>query len=169
MVFLAAKGAMQIPATCVAGMGEKASPTVNAVSDTLLKPGRGLQDRVQRDLILPNQRTGALILVPIRAKRENFPECYHKKARVSVRMLGVSFTASSYLIAARAARGRARFFYPRKEFPSRPSRTIDATPIAYATGASCQAVRTSRPRNPQTGYLKERTTPSSFQVVAQFS
>ena len=48
--------------------------------------------------------------MPIRAKREKLLDGYGKKARLSVTMLSVVFTSSSYLLDANASRGRARFF-----------------------------------------------------------
>jgi hypothetical protein len=44
----------------------------------------GLQDRVQRDLILPDERLGAIVLLPIWPKREKLLDGYDKKARFSV-------------------------------------------------------------------------------------
>ena len=66
MVLPAAKGAPQIPATRVAGMREEPNPAMNTVRDTPLKMGMGRDYRVQRDLILPDQRLGAIVLVPVR-------------------------------------------------------------------------------------------------------
>jgi hypothetical protein len=68
MVLPAAKRTTQVPATCVAGMREKANPTVDAADDATLKLGMRLHDRVQRGLILPNKRLGAIVLMPIRLK-----------------------------------------------------------------------------------------------------
>ena len=68
MVFPTAKRTAQIPTTCVSGMSEKPNPAVIAVSDATLQLRMGLQDRVQRDLILPDKRPGAIVLVPIRPK-----------------------------------------------------------------------------------------------------
>ena len=68
MVRAAAEGTAQIVTTDVAGVGEKPNPAVNAVSDTAVQLGSGLQDRVQRGLVLLNDRPGAIVLVPVRAK-----------------------------------------------------------------------------------------------------
>lgn len=113
IVLPAAEGTTQVPPTCVPGMREKADPAVNAVRDAPLKLGMGLQDRVQRGLILPDQRPGAVVLMPIRAKREKLLDGDGKKARLSVIMEIVLCTPSSYLIDADASRGRARFFCAR--------------------------------------------------------
>jgi hypothetical protein len=110
MVLPAAERTTQLPATCVAGVREKANPTLNAADDAPLKVGTGLQDRVQRGLILPDKRLGAIVLMPIRLKREKLLDGYGKKAKLSVIILIVLCTPSSYRIDAIASRGRARFF-----------------------------------------------------------
>lgn len=81
-----AKRTTQIPTAYVAGMSEKPNPAVNAVSDAKLELGMELQDRVQRDLILPDKRPGVIEFMPIRPKREKLLGCYDKKARLSVTM-----------------------------------------------------------------------------------
>ena len=100
----------QIPPTGVLRIREKANPTLRTVSDAALKFGMGLQDRVQRRLILPDKRPGAVVLVPILAKREKLLDGYGKKARLSVIISIVLHTPSSYLLDANASRGRARIF-----------------------------------------------------------
>jgi len=110
MVLTAAERTTQIPPASVAGMSEKANSAVRAVGNAAAKFSMGLQNRVQRRLILPNKRFGAVVLVPIRAKREKLLDGYCKKARFSVMMLIGLFTPSSYLFDANASRGRARFF-----------------------------------------------------------
>lgn len=121
MVLPAAERATQIQTTCVPRMSEKPNPAVNTESQTAVQLGIGLQDRVQRGLILADKRVGAIVLVPIIAKRENFLDCYDKKARLSVIMRIVSFTPSSYFIDAKASRGRARFFCEIENNQKRPS------------------------------------------------
>ena len=91
-------------------MREKANPAVRAVNDAPLKFGVGLHDRVQRRLILPDKRLGAIILMPIRAKREKLLDGDDKKARLSAIIPIELDTPSSYLIDANASRSRARFF-----------------------------------------------------------
>lgn len=110
MVPPTAEWTTQIPPTSVAGMREEPNPTVRAVCDAPLKLGMGVQDRVQRGLILLDKRSGAIVLVPIRAKREKPLDGYGKKARLSVTMWIVLCTPSSYPLDANASRGRARFF-----------------------------------------------------------
>jgi hypothetical protein len=79
MVFPAPKRAPQILAACTAWVGQKPNPTVSAIGNAPLKVRGGLQSRVQSELILPDKRFGAIVLVPILAKRENFLDCDQKK------------------------------------------------------------------------------------------
>ena len=125
MALPAAERATQIPPAGVAGMCEKANSAVYAVSNTVAKLGMGLQNRIQRRLILPNKRFGAVVLVPIRAKREKLLDGYGKKARFSVMMLIVLCTPSSYLLDANASRGRARFFMRAEQQFASNARTND--------------------------------------------
>ena len=85
----------------------------------------GLQDRVQRGLILPDKRPGAIVLMPIRAKREKLLDGYGKKARLSAIISIVLYTPSSYLFDANASRGRARFFVRHGRGSARTVRTND--------------------------------------------
>jgi hypothetical protein len=110
MVLPAAERTTHVSPTCVAGMREEANPAVRTVNDAALKGGMGLQDRVQRGLILPDKRAGAVVLMPIRANREKLLDGYGKKARLSAILSIVLYTPSSYLLDANASRGRARFF-----------------------------------------------------------
>jgi hypothetical protein len=109
MVLPTAERTTQGPPTCVPGMSEKPNPAVSAASHANLKLGMGLQNRVQRGLILPDKRPGAIVLMPIRAKREKLLDGDDKKARLSVIMWSVLCTPSSYLLDANTSRGRARF------------------------------------------------------------
>ena len=107
----AAELAAQIPAPRVAGMREEAYPAVatphRAVPQIRAIPQRG----IQRDLILTNERLGAIVLVPILAKSKNFRDGYGKSTRFSVTMLIVVGTSSSYPLDAHASRPRTRIFY----------------------------------------------------------
>jgi hypothetical protein len=111
MVLAATERTTQVEATCAARMRQKANPAVRAADDATPQLGMGLQDRVQSGLILTDKRVGAIVLVPVIAKRENFPDRYDKKARLSLTMPSVLHTPSSYLPDAKASRGRARLFY----------------------------------------------------------
>ena len=68
MVLPTAERTTQVLPTYVPGMREKANPALHTMSNAAQKLGMGPQDRVQRDLILLNNRPGAIVLMPIRAK-----------------------------------------------------------------------------------------------------
>jgi len=138
MVLPAAKRTTQILPARVAGMREKPNPAVPAVRHAPLKLGTGLQDRVQRGLILPNNRPGAIVLVPIRTEREKLLDGYGKKARLSVMMAMDLGTPSSYLLDANASRGRARFFLRQGQGPAGTVGMNDPTPIAHPAGSPCR-------------------------------
>jgi hypothetical protein len=154
MVLPAAEGTTQIPATCVPGMREKPNPAVSAVCDTTPKLGMGLQDRVQRGLILPDKRTGAVLLVPIRAKREKSLDGYGKKARFSVMMRIDLCTPSSYPIDANASRGRARFFVRYGKEPPRSANTDTPPPIPHPGRSACRVNADSLRAASRNDYLK---------------
>ena len=100
----------QVPPSNVPGMGEKANLAMHALRYATLQIRMRLQDPIQLDLILPDKRPGAVGLVPISLKRENFLDGDDKKTRLSVITWIVSCTASAYLNEAQASRGRPRFF-----------------------------------------------------------
>ena len=109
------------------------------MSNTAEKLGVGLQNRVQRRLILPDKRLGAVILVPIRAKREKLLDGYSKKARLSVMIPIVVDTPSSYLLDANASRGRARFFVRAGQQLATTARTNDPLCIVRPDYSACRA------------------------------
>jgi hypothetical protein len=113
MVLPAAERTTQVLSAGVAGMREKANPAVRTVGDVTAKLAVGPQDRVQRGLILPDQRPGAIVPMPIRAKREKLLDGDDKKARLSVIISMLLDTPSSYHLDANASRGRARLFSAR--------------------------------------------------------
>ena len=127
----------QVPPTCVPGMGEKPNPAVQAGSGATLKLGMGLQNRVQRGLILQDKRLGAIVLMPIRTKREKLLDAYGKKTRLSVIIL-MLFTPSSYHLGAKATRGRARFFVRDGRGCAPPVRTNHPPHIAPPSHPACQ-------------------------------
>ncbi len=110
MVLSAAKRAAEISTTRIAWMREEANPAVAAADCAVLQIRNSPQGRIQRQLILTNKRTGAVVLVPILAKRENFRDGYGKIARFSVKMLIVLSISSSYSLDAKASRCGARNF-----------------------------------------------------------
>jgi hypothetical protein len=76
-------------------MREKANPAIHALRYATLQIRMRLQDRIQLDLILPDKRLGAIGLVPIPLKRENFLDGDNKKTRLSVITWIVFCTASA--------------------------------------------------------------------------
>ena len=88
------------------------------------------QSRVQSDLILTNKQVSAVVSVPILRKDKNLLEGYDEKARFSVMMWSVSFTPSSYLLDAKASRGRTRIFYGLALIIHRVTDTNDPIPIS---------------------------------------
>jgi hypothetical protein len=155
MVRPAPEGTTQVPPTRVAGMCEKANPAVRAVGDAAQNLRMGLQHRVQRGLILPDNRPGAIILMPIRAKREQLLDGDGKKARLSAILSIVIHTPSSYLFDANASRGRARFFARRGQSPAAAVRTDDPQPNVSATASVCQVGAEPLPVKSSMRYLEE--------------
>jgi hypothetical protein len=110
VVFAATKRTTQIASMCVPWMRQKANSTVTAADRTTCQTGLIAQDRIQRGLILTNNRKSTIVLMPVRAKGKEFPGGYDKNARFSVKMLIDFCTSSSYELDANASRSRARFF-----------------------------------------------------------
>ena len=111
MVLATTERAAEILSTCIPRMREEANPTAATANRTVFQTGMIAQDGIERQLILTNKRTGAIVLVPIFAKRKNFPDGYDKIARFSVKMLSGLSISSSYSLDAKASRCRARIFY----------------------------------------------------------
>ena len=110
MMLAATERTTQVRAADVPGMGEKANPAVNAGNDASLQFGMRLDGTVQRHQILLDQRPGAIVLMPIRPKREELADGDDKKAKFSATIPMTLCTPSSYLTEANASPGRARFF-----------------------------------------------------------
>lgn len=87
MVLTATKLAAQVPPMCIPRMREEPNPTPAAADRTVCQIRMSAQDGIQRQLILTNKRTSALVPMPIPAKRKEFAEGYDKNAKFSVRML----------------------------------------------------------------------------------
>ena len=94
----------QIKSVRVAGMRKEANPAVAAPHCAALQISTTPQGRIQRQLILTNKRTGAVVLMPILVKRENFCDGYRKIAKFSVKMLICFCISSSYSLDAKASR-----------------------------------------------------------------
>lgn len=103
----------QILAAGIPRIGQKANLAVRAMHHALRQSRiRMILDRrVERALILLNQRFSAAVLMPIFPKREEFADSDNKKAKLSDTIL-MLFTPSSYLTEANASGGRTRFICP---------------------------------------------------------
>jgi hypothetical protein len=110
MMLAASEGTPQIRSACVAWVGEKANAAMQTMSHAAQQLRVCVQHAVQADLIVPDERIGAVVLVPIGPEGKNFLDRYDKKARFSVIILSCLDTSSSYFIDAQASRGRPRFF-----------------------------------------------------------
>jgi hypothetical protein len=111
MVLAAAEGTAEIKPVRIAGMRKEANPAVAAPRCAALQSRMPPQEDIQRELILTNKRKSAVVLMPILAKRKDFRDGYQKIAKFSVKMLICFCISSSYLLDAKASRGRARIFY----------------------------------------------------------
>ena len=94
----AAKGTAKILPARIARMRQEPDPAVTAAYGAVLQIGTIAQNGIQRQLILTNKRVGAVILVPVLAKRKNFRDGYGKNARFSVRMWIVWTMSPSYYL-----------------------------------------------------------------------
>jgi len=121
------------------------------------------QHGIQRLLILANKRTGAVVLVPIVAKRKKFRDRDYKNAKFSVKISNVLGMSSSYTLDAKASRCAARIFYAHAPKNISHIRTI---------GTRCTPNTTARPTLfPDRSKLptwKTSTPPFFFQVEGQF-
>jgi hypothetical protein len=145
-----AKLATEIQPARVAGMREEANPAVAAAHCATLQVRTVSQDGIQRDLILTNERLGAIVLVPILAKGKNFRDGYSKTTRFSVKMLIVFGIPSSYPLNAQASRGRAGIFHASAETITPRIRTTDPRVSNSPTSSSFLA--------PQPRHLPTRPT-----------
>jgi len=137
MVLTAAERTMEVLSIRVPRVRQKANRAVAAPDRTACQTGIIAQDRIQRGLILTNKRKNAIVLMPIRAKRKEFPGGYDENPRFSVKMLICSDTPSSYELDANASRARARFFYGSAQKDSRPGRTADPSANALLNSLVC--------------------------------
>jgi hypothetical protein len=67
VVLAAAKRTVEIPPIRVPRVRQEANPTMAAVDRAACQPRMIAQDRIERQLILTNKQTGAIVLMPIRA------------------------------------------------------------------------------------------------------
>jgi hypothetical protein len=186
MVLTAAKRATHVPAMGAAGMNQKPNAAMHTVLHAPRQLGMRRHDRLQGSLVMTDNRLGAMVLVPIRPKREKFPRGEDKKARLSVTIRIGLCTSSSYLLGANAARGRARNFYAPGKKPAATIRTTPATPPDCPTSlrSLCRAPSPSHAKPPPCTLLENQTFlrrhyktrslersnhTSSFQVAGQFT
>jgi len=125
VVLPAAEGTTQVQTAGVPGMREKPDPAVTAVNLARLEFRMRLEDGVQRELIFADHRLGAIVLMPILAKREGLLDGDDKKAKRAVILSIVFDTPSSYLSEAHASRGRTRFFMRRRPRSANSAGTTD--------------------------------------------
>lgn len=96
----ASEGATQIMTSAVAWMREETNATVAASHRAVLQVRTISQQGIESELILLNERTSVIMLVPIFSKRENFGECYDEIAKFSVKTLMFVCISSSYILVA---------------------------------------------------------------------
>jgi hypothetical protein len=106
----ATEGTTQVGPSRVPGSGQELDTARSAEAHMRPQLRPLLENRLQRGPIVTDERDGAAIPMPIRAKRECFLDRDDKKARLSVTMAIVLCTPSSYRLDAKAPRGKTRFF-----------------------------------------------------------
>jgi hypothetical protein len=158
------KGTTQVPPAHVLRCGEKPYPAVGAGNEATLNFRMSRYGRVQRCEILPDNRFGAIVLVPIGPQGEKLPDGDGKKAKLSVIIWSVLYTPSSYLLDAKASSGRARFFLRCRRVSLSRVPTRDLTRNA-SPNRSFRSLGVPWRK----GLLERRKASSPFQVVAQFT
>lgn len=127
LVLAATEFAAKVQPIRIPRMREEADPTTAAVDRTACQAGMLAQNGIQRPLILTNQRTDAVVLMPIPVRRKEFADGYDKNARFSVRIRIVFCMSPSYSLDACASRGRAGIFHalPPKPGPASSLRAAE--------------------------------------------
>ena len=157
---------MDLVGSSVLRMRQEADATVAAGNSTACQTGMIAQDGIQRDLILTNKRTDAVVLVPIRAKRKEFRDGYDKNARFSVRMLIPLFISSSYPFDANASSGRAGIFLWINTDDRRAGRTTDSTAKSYLS-SHAYAVGVDSPCHTNRLLGKKKRTAAKFRWICE--
>ena len=103
MLRSAAKRTTQVLPPCIPGIRQKTQTAVHAANHATLQFGMALQHGLQGQQILPDQRPGTVVLVPIFSGSEELPDRDDKKARFWVTLEKMFFTPSSYLTEANAS------------------------------------------------------------------
>jgi len=110
MEFTATEFAAKIFPTRIPRMRQEADPTTATTDRTACQTRMLAQNGIQRQLILTNKRTDAVLPTPFSGLRKKLPDGYDKKARFWVRILMLMCMSPSYLLDAQASRGRAGIF-----------------------------------------------------------
>ncbi len=129
----------EILPVCVPRMREETNSAAATTDRTVFQIRTIAQDGIEPELILTNKRKGAVVLMPILAKRENLGDGYDKNARFSVKMLILCCISSSYGLDAKASRCRARIFYAEARKIPEPIRATDRHVSNSPTYSSCPA------------------------------
>jgi len=179
MVLPAAERAAEIPAMRITGMRQKPDPAVRAENRAVPQLRTIAQDGIQRALILSNKRKGAVVLVPLFAKRENLGDRYNKIARFSVKMSSGFCISSSYSLDAKASRRRARIFSCSRTKDGETTQLTDPHVNDQPTSFACPVDATSLDAPQNATWKEELDTPTAaisnailvlpFQVVDRFS
>jgi hypothetical protein len=103
MLRSAAKRTTQVRPACISGIRQKTQPAVHAANHATPQLGMALQHGIQGQQILPDQRPGAVVLMPVWSESEELPDRNDKKARFWVTLEKMFFTPSSYLTEANAS------------------------------------------------------------------
>ena len=91
----AAKRTTQVLSPCIPGIRQKTQTAVHAANHATLQFGMALQHGFQGQQILPDQRPGAVVLVPIFSESAELSDGDNKKARLWVTLEKMFFTPSS--------------------------------------------------------------------------
>jgi hypothetical protein len=118
MMSSAAKGTTQVDPPGVPRMRQKPDPTVTTADGAVCQIRTLSQRRIERQLILANERNNTIVLVPVDAELIQFRDRDYKNARFSVKIENVFSISSSYSLVAKASRGRARSFLCALSTPS---------------------------------------------------
>jgi hypothetical protein len=110
MVLAAAEWAAQVSSAGIARMREEPNPALFAMHGATGQFRTSAQNGVERDLILTNKRTSAIVLVPIPGKGKNLFDADDEKDRLSAMLRILLFMSSSYPLDAKATRGGRGFF-----------------------------------------------------------
>ena len=127
MEFAATEFTVKIFPTGISRMRQEANLATAAVDRTACQTAMSAQNGIQRQLILTNKRTDAVLPMPFSGLRKELPDGYDKNARFSVRILMLLSMSPSYLLDAQASSGRAGIFLSISTTERRAVRTTDSS------------------------------------------